>query len=128
MIAPSVVEKIRELLAEGKLSQRKIARAVGVSRGTVDGIASGRRADPAPRSGDEFEEPLGPLGRCPECGGRVYMPCRLCRVRNTAESSSSRPRRVLPDDAPVGLQLKEEHQRRYEEVVARRVRGMKDPR
>ena len=128
MIASSVVEQIRLLLAEGTLSQRKIARVVGVSRGTVDAIASGRRSDPVRRCDDEFEESLGPLGSCPECGGRVYLPCRLCRVRSVAASRSARPRRVLAEDAPSGLQLKEEHQRRYEEVVARRVREMDDPR
>ena len=45
MIAPGIVAEIRRLLAEEKLSQRKIGRLVGVSRGTVAAIASGTRPD-----------------------------------------------------------------------------------
>jgi transcriptional regulator with XRE-family HTH domain len=43
MIAPSMVDEVRRLLSEGRLSQRAIARRTGISRGTVAAIASGRR-------------------------------------------------------------------------------------
>ena len=84
MIATGVVEEIRALLAEGELSQRKIAQRVGVSRGTVNAIARGKRRDQAIRRrgcGTDFAVPSGPLRRCPGCGGKVYMPCLLCLVR-----------------------------------------------
>ena len=136
MIAPKVVMEIRRLLAEGMLSQRKIAGLLGVSRGSVGAIASGRRPDYATfrQSQDDEEEPAGPPERCPTCGGMVYMPCRLCRVR---QMSVENPRLALgkgtvpfPSDEnwdsppvvqhvkPLELNLRPEHRARYEEVRA----------
>jgi hypothetical protein len=83
MIALMKIKEAERLLAEGKLSYRKIALAVGISRATVSGIASGNRPDyEARRRARALEsEPLGPLARCPGCGGLVYSPCRLCTIR-----------------------------------------------
>ena len=83
MLAPARVDEARQLIDEGKLSQRKIARLLGMSRATVSAIASGKRPDYVALRLARCvgEEPQGPLERCPTCGGRVYMPCRLCRVR-----------------------------------------------
>ena len=84
MIATAVADEIRELLGSGQLSQRKIALRVGVSRGTVNAIALGRRPDyPARRGGpsDDFIPPSGPPRRCPGCGAKVRMPCLACHVR-----------------------------------------------
>jgi hypothetical protein len=82
MIAPEMVLEVRRLLATGTLSQRKIARLTNISRATISAIASGKRPDyePRPRD-DEPDRPIGPPIRCPSCGGRVYLPCRLCRIR-----------------------------------------------
>jgi len=83
MIALSLVQEAERLLAEGQLSQRRIAATVGISRATVGAIAAGKRPDyearRAARAGEL--EPLGPPARCPTCGGMVYTPCQLCRVR-----------------------------------------------
>ena len=122
MLAPSMVTEIRRLLVEDKLSQRKIAKLTGVSRGTVGAIASGRRPDYEPRSksDDEFERPSGPPQRCTTCGGMVYMPCRLCALRRRlAASGKSRWRDPRPE-LPLGMELRPEQQRRYEEVRAAR--------
>lgn len=82
MIEPSKVAVIERLLVDPALSQRQIAKMVGVSRATVAGIANGTRPDYASRTARNFlEEPSGPLVRCPGCGGRVYSPCHLCRIR-----------------------------------------------
>src|SRR5262245_52659293 len=82
MIAVEMVLEIRRLLATGNLSQRRIARLTGISRATIGSIASGKRPDYEPRPRDEeLDRPIGPPVRCPNCGGRVYLPCRLCRVR-----------------------------------------------
>jgi transcriptional regulator with XRE-family HTH domain len=82
MISQEMVLEIRRLLALDELSQRKIARLTGVSRATIGAIASGKRPDYEPRpKEDEWERPVGPPLRCPTCGGRVYLPCRLCRIR-----------------------------------------------
>ena len=71
MISSQVADEIKQLLEEGNLSQRKIARRVGVSRGTVNAIAQGKRPDhKARRRGqeDDFLAPGGPPVRCPSCG------------------------------------------------------------
>jgi transcriptional regulator with XRE-family HTH domain len=79
MIAPQVVRWVQSLLADGRLSQREIARRAGLSRGSVANIARGRiaRRRPVP---ERLDRPARPV-RCPECGARVYPPCRACRVR-----------------------------------------------
>jgi transcriptional regulator with XRE-family HTH domain len=126
MLAPSMVGEIRRLLADDKLSQRKIARRTGVSRGTVAAIAAGRRPDyerlRAARQEDALE-PTGPLMRCPQCGGKVYLPCRLCHARKLAAQSPKRPRPGFEAAGLIELQLKEEHRLRYEEVLAARRRA-----
>lgn len=80
MIPNTMVEEVRRLLAEGKLSQRRIAITTGLSRGTVTSIALNRRNDRPPSL--EAEIDFGPPARCPACGGMVYLPCRLCMVRD----------------------------------------------
>jgi hypothetical protein len=84
-ITEEIVIQVQQMLASNELSQRKIARKLGISRGTVNTIAQGRplRKRPAPPR-DEFGEyslPSGPFVRCPGCGGRVILPCLLCRIR-----------------------------------------------
>lgn len=78
------VEEVKRLLDEGKLSQRKIAAKLGVSRGTVGSIANGKRGIYG-REPDHSEPTLCcpdlPPERCPSCGGMVYMPCVLCKAR-----------------------------------------------
>ncbi len=82
MLPPAVVDEIRRLLAEGRLSQRQIARRIGVSRGTVAAIASGRRRIPAGEaSGPPGGYARGKPVRCPGCGARVHMPCLACWLR-----------------------------------------------
>ena len=43
MLSAAMVREIRRLLEAGRLSQRQIARKLGVSRGVVSAIALGRR-------------------------------------------------------------------------------------
>jgi transcriptional regulator with XRE-family HTH domain len=123
MLAQHLVEQIERLLAEGKLSHRKIARITGVSGGTIGTIASGKRRI-RPRTVEFWEDELlvpdTPLQRCPGCGGMVYMPCRVCRTRKAiatlpALRALMEARDRLPF-TPLGLNLKPAHQERYEEV------------
>lgn len=96
MISQGMVDEIRRLLADQTLSQRRIARMTGISRATVGAIASGSRPDYPIRStaDDElFAPPWGPATRCPGCGGRVYLPCRLCHVRRLKRIEADRRRR-----------------------------------
>ena len=87
MLSIPIIEEIDRLLHEGQLTQRSIAGRLGVSRGTVNAIARGRRAlfgrnyhddgasnKPPPRHD-------GPPARCSLCGYFVYMPCRICQSR-----------------------------------------------
>jgi len=95
MLKASIVHQIRQLLDEKRLSQRKIAGEMGVSRTTVQAIAQGRHARDRRESLDEdsaFQEPAGPLQRCPTCGGLVYMPCLLCHVRRLQQKQKARRR------------------------------------
>jgi hypothetical protein len=126
MITISVVKEIELLLAKGKYSHRRIALLLKVSRGTVSAIAKGERPDYESfhqKRREELEEPGGPLQRCPGCGGMVYLPCRLCRMRRTKASAKRRSKFLfsLRLEEPLGLDLKEEHRLRYEEVRAQRM-------
>lgn len=130
MIALQTVEEIGRLLAEGKLSQRKIADRTRVSRGTVAAIAAGRLADRRPpKSSDKQQsrsETADLLQRCPGCGGMVAMPCRLCRTLSI-KANAPKPPAVgtmavgTMADQPLELNLNEEHRARYQQVRARRM-------
>jgi len=85
MLDPALIMEVKRLLKQTSFSQRKIAMLTGVSRASIGAIASGRRPEyPArcnPQRDEEEEIPRGPLERCRSCGGLVFMPCLLCRVR-----------------------------------------------
>jgi hypothetical protein len=92
-----IIQEIDRLLRRGDMSQREIAAQVGVSRGTVSALASGRRGlhgkhadDASPASQRSSARPV----RCPECGYRVYFPCLICSARAHRLQG---PMRILPD-------------------------------
>ena len=90
-----LVAEVKRLLSQPGMSHGKVATMTGVSRASVGAIASGRRPDyPARCNPDEEEDcfPQGPAERCRTCGGMVYMPCRLCRVRSIKFGERSPPR------------------------------------
>ncbi len=98
MIPDEKIAEIRRLLHESPLSQRQIAQQLGVSRGTVNAVATGRLRR---RLQSEFAapppdplHPTEPPQRCPTCGALVYMPCVACRVR--AILARRRRRRTAP--------------------------------
>ena len=84
MLHIEVIREIRQLLDDEELSQRAIAEKVGVSRGVVGQMASGRRGlygrSMPPRYARFHDLPTRPE-RCSGCGGFVYLPCQLCRAR-----------------------------------------------
>ena len=88
MLPLAVVEEIRRLLDEGKLSQRKIAAKLDVSRGTVGAIVNGKRGlygrEPDPEQPD-LPSLDQPPERCPGCGAMVHKPCVLCRTRRYSQ-------------------------------------------
>jgi transcriptional regulator with XRE-family HTH domain len=77
MLSISTVREINRLLQEGQLSQRTIAARLGVSRGIVGAIASGRRSL---QGKEERYQGLRAV-RCRRCGYRVYPPCLICSTR-----------------------------------------------
>jgi IS30 family transposase len=101
MIAATVIDEIYRMLAERRLSQRKIAERLGVSRGTVNAVARGRRQNyrvhRQPRESG-FQPPSGRYTRCPSCGGMVQKPCLLCYVRLRMSPRIPRrpPKRCMP--------------------------------
>jgi transcriptional regulator with XRE-family HTH domain len=122
MIAQQIAEQIEQMLAAGAMSQREIAAVAGVSRGTVRGIATGKRR--RPKAAEPLDNyllaPDGPPERCPDCGGMVYLPCRLCETRkaiaHSPELRASMEARRRQGFVALGLNLKPAHQERYEEV------------
>ncbi len=90
MLPQAKIEEVEKLLAEGKLSQRKISLLTGVCRSVVSQVASGERPDYASLFEPDAEslEPSGEIERCPTCGARVYMPCRLCHLRSASEEGT----------------------------------------
>ena len=121
MIDRNLVAEIERLLASGAHSQRAIAKLAGVSRGSVASIASGKRRTNDVASETRYDgpaEPSGPPARCRGCGGMVYMPCLLCRLRKAHPRAARRPASNVA--ASPYLDLRPEHRARYEEVRARR--------
>jgi hypothetical protein len=88
MIEPTKVTQIERLLAAGEHSRSQIARMVGVSRPTLLAIAKKSRRC-RPTVGEDQEQPP-PAVRCPGCGGLVFPPCQLCRVRAVLERQKRR--------------------------------------
>ena len=90
MIAEEKIKEAETLLAQEKLSQRKIAKITGLSRGTVSSIANGKRnvyvktVDPSQPTELEKSPPV----RCPTCGSMVRMPCLLCFLKRLADKNS----------------------------------------
>lgn len=125
MIAPEKFEEIRALLAEGKLSQRAIARRVGVSRNTVAAIARNKR--PCYRKAMEQAAQEGQTarrrkGRCPICRSLVVLPCLACLVRHLVARGAIRPLPPGPDE-PLRLELRPAEWRRYLKIRLRRELG-----
>jgi hypothetical protein len=84
---------VEQLLDEGLLSQRRIAEITGVARGTVLSIAKGRRRQRYYFNPNDEPPPAEPPARCPGCGGLVYLPCQLCRLRHWQQRRTRRRRR-----------------------------------
>jgi hypothetical protein len=117
MLSEEKVREIEQLLLEGKLSQRRIAKMTGASRGSVNAIATGTRKLQGPKPVDDRPVPSGPFVRCPVCGANTQMPCMTCFVRDERRMSPEywiSDARVSPS---IGLGLKPHHKERYQEVL-----------
>jgi hypothetical protein len=72
-------KEIEKYLAEGRLSQRQIARLLRVSRSVVKAIADGRRRR-RERILQKVVDESALKSRCPSCGYHVPQPCVYCRA------------------------------------------------
>jgi transcriptional regulator with XRE-family HTH domain len=118
MIATTVVKEIERLLHDEKLSQRKVALLMGVSRGTIGTIAAGRRPDYEQLRldrADKLPKPEGPSHRCPRCGALVQLPCMACHIRSLTTSGQTIGR-FTGGEPLLELELRGKHRQRYEEV------------
>jgi hypothetical protein len=123
LIAASLIRRAEVLLRENRMSRRRIALELGISRTTVGKVASGVLTSAArqhyedtissrPRQSTQVE----PF-RCPRCGGTSKVfPCQKCFVE-TVKEAGLKPLRARGDGrVTVGLDLKPAHFVRYQEV------------
>lgn len=117
MLDNAKIAEIMRLLADGWRSQRKIAALTGVSRGTVQAVASGRRKLRPPREdlsvgGVDTTQKI----HCTTCGGFIHPPCQLCKARRfiTEHGRSISPE--PPEGTEITHDLKDDHHGRYEEI------------
>ncbi len=82
-VTPSQAQAVRQLLDDQDNSLRTIAKLTGVSRGTVSSMAAGKWRPHSPKEPGIRDTPDAerPIGRCPVCEVKVYLPCRACAVR-----------------------------------------------
>lgn len=143
MIAWEKYQNVKELLARGTMSHRKIAEASGVSRNTVCSIAHehnkqyrerrheeillGIRKLNGNRSGSyvDYTIPL-PTGVCPTCGKIGFLPCVVCGAR-AEDSREKRAARSMGDGGRNGnyslqLDLPEETMERVKVLRERKRR------
>ncbi len=117
LIAASVIRQVEATLRRG-VSQRRVAKELGVSRGTVGKVAAGTLTSIARQEyEDTISERRRPKAvvetfRCPRCGGKSRVfPCRRCFVETVASSVTTPDERIA-----VGLDLKPVHFIRYQEI------------
>jgi hypothetical protein len=124
MLSDSMVRWAETLLAQA-LSQREVARRMGIARATVRKIAAGCWRDHALRrriSVEDVRQPVGIVGRCPACGLRVRMPCLVCLARSarmTDRRARLPPLGAAENELPQ-VELEAEDQARYGPIHARK--------
>ena len=121
MLSNEVVRQVQECLDTTTLSHRAIARRVGVSRGTVQAIESGKRRirDESPPKPEETAVVFsGPAVRCPGCGRKVHLPCMACRVASMPPCTT-----FATSEGETSLDLQGDHRRRYERIRRGRLEG-----
>ncbi len=74
----------------------------------------------------------GSLGRCPECGRMVFLPCLACRTEQVGKSVDPLETAEAAEEEPICVQLDGDLRQRYEyvrlEKVAEKVRCLeKEP-
>jgi predicted Zn-ribbon and HTH transcriptional regulator len=122
---PDVVERVKELLADGRLSQRQIARQAQVSRTSVQQIAGGQHRKKAASTGRLMpgETLLAQPTTCQTCGNKIAIkPCRICKSRQmkAKRTASSVPPPKGQQPHNLAIELRPEHEARLNAVRKRR--------
>jgi predicted RNA-binding Zn-ribbon protein involved in translation (DUF1610 family) len=86
MLTPAQIEYIQHLLSNNEeMTYRAIATRAGVSPRMVSQVAKGRRRatrrQDTTRGESLMYQPTANIGRCPNCGSRVVLPCVACRAQ-----------------------------------------------
>ena len=116
MTSIQVVQEVQRLLRLECYSHKEIGKMLGISRNTVGSVALGKHRNC--NAEEEENTSVGPPRICPICGWNVLMPCVVCRTR---EYMSDHPLVFKKEvDAELSVDLREDHRRRYEELVSRR--------
>ncbi len=124
MLSDAKIDEVQDLLREGAMSARAIAFHCRVSRDSVQRIRSGKRQ---PRRTPPVErDPQAAYERCGCCGGMVQKPCLICRALAAGGErggmvAALRQQIAAGQSDPLGLDLKPQHQARYEPIHQRRV-------
>ncbi len=97
MLTLQTVLEVKKLLGKG-LSQREVARQLGVGRATIGAIASGKRglhgrleSSCKSKNNDHWSELTGDFVRCPECGSKVLLPCVGCAAHRFRHQARRQP-------------------------------------
>jgi hypothetical protein len=120
MLRIDQIASVRRLLA-ARHSHRAVRRRTGVSRSAIARIAARCRGP----LGNDASELVALLSRCPACGHRVVLPCRICVARAWRCTTVGRPFPPVvdePADLCLGLELRGEHLARYEALRRKRLR------
>ena len=118
VISAHVIRQVETLLARGALSQRGIARQVGISRGTVGRVAAGKITSTGRQARENRRHGSAEIistFRCPNCGGlSTRFPCARCYVETV--KARLKPLTLPENCVNVGLELRPEDHQRYQEV------------
>ncbi len=88
MISRQDEGKVKRLLSKTTLSQRSIARVVGLTRYKVGRIARGEYDSENESESISVVTEKGSYRQCPICRAKVLMPCLACRVREIKRNGS----------------------------------------
>jgi len=128
VLDPALEIQAAEMIEAGELSGNEIARRTGINRTTIQAMIRGDRPLKYSRQSTSrsVRQTQGLPVRCPDCGGRVVMPCGTCRIRRllTAGMLPKTYPDVPGQEEPLTLALQDEDQQRYLEVRHAKERQM----